>query len=1178
MSHKYAPVLAAIVLACPQSVSALALGDLKVRSSLNEPLDAEIELLPGGSEEIADLRAALASREEFQRAGMERPYLLTRLRFQLEDRPGGKAAIRISTKQPVREPFLNFLLELNWPKGRLVREYTALLDPPVYSAAASAAVRGPVVRAHAEEPPAEPAAPPLAERSAPEPQAGVAEPAAQTPGTTESAAPAPFAGDAYGPVAAGETLWAIAREVRPERSITPQRMMIALLRANPDAFVQGNVNALKAGYVLRIPDRQAIDAVDPSQAIADIRQQQTLWEDYRQGVARSPRPEPKAGVAPSAPQPAVPAERAVAPSEPAARLEIVAGGSESGVGGTGTEAGALRREVSLLQEDLDGRRQEVTELRARLAEAETLIQDLQRLIKLKDETLAALQQQALLTRTREETEEGEGEPTVAGGEPGLAAAEEAAAVPPPESAQAPAVEAAVPVEAAVLEVAGRSAASGDAAPAPAEALPPEPALAPAETTPVAVAPAQPPVAVVAKTVAAPTEEARPKPVKPAVPVAAEPAQAPSLLDSLAGGSTLVWGGLAGVLALAGGLFSLRRRRPAEVLAEPEAFAQEPSTMAAAQVALDPTSEISSQDGRFSSPGGHEPTSESSRSEDPMAEVNVYLAYERFDQAEEVARRAVSEYPDRPEYRLKLLEVHHAAKDAEAFERDAAQLRDAAGEASPLMERARGWWSELVPGRPLLATGAGAVAAFAATTVLAGGEGELDRTLVMSPDEFRAATSSSTFEEERLELPSGDIDFDLGLEGVSAESAGEAFDFDLDLAAGAESAKEPSSSGGVDLELPAQPALAGVGAEATEALDLDLEAGAGASAAEPESASFALDLQVPGSGSTQTSGDSLDLDLDSPVDQTLGSVGEAVEPDSFTMGLSLEPRSSEAQPLAPAAAAAAIASMAEDSAFAIEPDLSGLVSGGGAASGGAGTGADALVSAFAAEGSAAGDPGSDALWSEAVVFTGTVPLSDPLADVEGAAPPSDFASLDGTSFATEPVVFTGTVPLDEALSGAADEMALEGVEAGLTPATSLDAQVGGDEVGLTGEAAADELPVLELEAPVAEPAPSGGVPEEVFATLVSEGAGFEVNGQDFALPPELDLELEPQLGAGEVDEASLFLDEEGSVLEEIDTKLDLARAYIDMGDAEGARGILGEVLSEGSDIQRDEAEHLLAKLA
>ena len=284
MTRKIIPILVALALGYPQGAPALALGDLKVRSSLNEPFNAEIDLLSVRGDDLADLRAKLASPEEFLRAGVERPYVLSRLRFKVEERPGGKAVLKISTRQPVKEPFLNFLLEMNWPQGRVVREYTALLDPPVYAAAATARVQGPVVRATPE--PLPPALEmPVAEGAGrpepakvvevqPPPAAVAGEPKAASEGAKAAPpAPQPKSGGAesYGPTRSGDTLWSIANRVRPDASVSTQQMMVALLQANPDAFAMGNVNALKSGYVLRVPDRGSLDAVTHAQALADLR-------------------------------------------------------------------------------------------------------------------------------------------------------------------------------------------------------------------------------------------------------------------------------------------------------------------------------------------------------------------------------------------------------------------------------------------------------------------------------------------------------------------------------------------------------------------------------------------------------------------------------------------------------------------------------------------------------------------------------------------------------------------------------------------------------------------------------------------------------------------------------------------------------------------------------------------
>ena len=138
---------AVLVIALPSGAAALGLGDIVLHSALNEPLDAEIELLSVGRGDVEDINVTLAKSDDFARAGLDRPFWLSKLRFRVQADPDGKARVKVTTRQPIREPFLNFLLEVNWPKGRLLREYTVLLDPPVYSAVASARVAEPVVKA-----------------------------------------------------------------------------------------------------------------------------------------------------------------------------------------------------------------------------------------------------------------------------------------------------------------------------------------------------------------------------------------------------------------------------------------------------------------------------------------------------------------------------------------------------------------------------------------------------------------------------------------------------------------------------------------------------------------------------------------------------------------------------------------------------------------------------------------------------------------------------------------------------------------------------------------------------------------------------------------------------------------------------------------------------------------------
>ena len=226
----------------PGGAFSLGLGDIRLNSYLNQPLDAEIALSLASGDELETLDVDLASREAFDRYGLTRPAFLDDLNFQVVRGPGGPT-VKVDSSRPILEPFVTFLLEARWAGGRVLREYTVLLDPPVYVPGEQAA---PVVEA------------PAPTRSAPlRPTAPVAEPRA-TPAPAPVAAPRD--GAEYGPVRRRETLWAIAERVRPDGSVSMNQMMIALFRANPGAF-DGNVNRLRAGAILRVPPRQDIASI-----------------------------------------------------------------------------------------------------------------------------------------------------------------------------------------------------------------------------------------------------------------------------------------------------------------------------------------------------------------------------------------------------------------------------------------------------------------------------------------------------------------------------------------------------------------------------------------------------------------------------------------------------------------------------------------------------------------------------------------------------------------------------------------------------------------------------------------------------------------------------------------------------------------------------------------------------
>jgi pilus assembly protein FimV len=246
------------LLVLPFSARALGLGAISLNSSLDQPLSAEIELLSPEPVELDDIQVSLAGVEVFEKAGLDRPFLLTELRFLPQLGKDGNLYIRVGSRQAIREPYLNFLVEVSWSGGRLLKEYTVLLDPPVVQPPLGAAT----VKPKAEK---------------------VALITQQDRVTT------------YGPVKTADTLWAIATNTRPDRSFSVEQMMIALLRANPAAFRHGNVNFLQHGMVLHIPDPELIAELSAAAARAEFARQTRDWREMRNRSAGVSPPIPASG-------------------------------------------------------------------------------------------------------------------------------------------------------------------------------------------------------------------------------------------------------------------------------------------------------------------------------------------------------------------------------------------------------------------------------------------------------------------------------------------------------------------------------------------------------------------------------------------------------------------------------------------------------------------------------------------------------------------------------------------------------------------------------------------------------------------------------------------------------------------------------------------------------------------
>lgn len=393
---------------------ALGLGMIQVKSGLNEPLVAEIPVT-GGPDETASVSVALAAAADFERVGLSRSRILVPLEFAVATGAKGNAVIKVTTKEPVRDPFLDFLIEVNWAKGKLLREYTVLLDPPTMAPAikGSRASTTPVRDGAA---PAASAQLPAAKPSKPTGKPARTSDTAAAPAATP--APASAAAGEYGPVAAGETLWEVAAATRPDESVSLNQVMVALLRSNPNAFYRDNINALKRGAILRVPSADEIRATgSAAAAAAEVRSQ----NDAARGGGAAPTLVADSGSTPSRPASGASAGTAASPGD---RLELVppktgkdasASAERPGAGGAGDSA--VRAELARTKEALASSNQEASELKSRVRELEELKSKNDKLLSLKDSELAALQQ-----KLKELQEKAAAKPVAAGTPPPAATA------------------------------------------------------------------------------------------------------------------------------------------------------------------------------------------------------------------------------------------------------------------------------------------------------------------------------------------------------------------------------------------------------------------------------------------------------------------------------------------------------------------------------------------------------------------------------------------------------------------------------------------------------------------------------------------------------------------------------------------------------------------------------------
>lgn len=578
---------------------ALGLGEVNLRSHLNEPLNAEIGLTSIGALTTDEIFVNLASPQDFERAGLTRTQSLSNVKFTVLRNARGQLSIDVSSRQAIREPYLSFLLEVTWPKGRMLREYSLLLDPPVFGGQQAA------------EPIAAPSVAPVSRplKPATASQAGTAA-AAPSPSSASRNLPprAAIQDGQYGPVKSNDTLWNIAQQANPGGA-SSQQVMLAIQDLNADAFIDNNINKLKRGKILRLPTAEQIQ----SRTITEARQQ-VAAQNRAFGNKAAPAPlnatdAQVAGQKPSAP---------VAAGDEL-KLVVDAGDAAKGSHGGGTGGAGEQNRLALTLEQLDKASRENQELKERVKDLEQQTETQKRLIQLKDDALAKVQQ-----ATQQPVPE-------------------TTAVPAPETAAAESVPTTEAIQTAPQPDTATTETAPDATKETTAAA--EPATTPAET-------------------AAPTETTA---AAPAVPEKAAKPAAPGQSTSANFFEELSQNPLYQVIAGGGALLLLLllwllARRSAH---REHHFYQ--------QLRSETGDDADSQDALLGSDLESVDEMDDKSGEDPLAEAEVYIAYGRLDQAEHLLEGAISKEPSRSDLRLKLLEVYAAGGQTAAFEKQVREL-------------------------------------------------------------------------------------------------------------------------------------------------------------------------------------------------------------------------------------------------------------------------------------------------------------------------------------------------------------------------------------------------------------------------------------------------------------------------------------------------------------------------
>jgi pilus assembly protein FimV len=619
---------------------ALALGRVNVLSALGEPLRAEIEVPDINAEEAASLSAKIASGDAFRAAGLEYNAALSSVQISLQRRANGSAYLRLSSDRPINEPFVDIILETTWATGRVVRDYTMLFDPSNMRAQPAPAVTAsPSLPAPSANPsPSRAAAPSTSPATAPVRSTERRTPRAAPP---VAAAPAPAAKPGSVTVKAGNTATQLAVRYKPE-GISLDQMLVAMLSANPEAFVEGNVNRLRKGAVLDMPTAATAGATPADQARQTITAQSKDFNEFRRRLAQGL---PTTSTPSASRKAAGTVQAEVQERKPAAAAPDKLTLSKGAIAG----ASAPKSSTSASKEDSIAKDKQAKDAASRTAELSKNIQDLNKLVTSTVATPAAKPSAAASAATSVSAA-----PAVAaasGAKPGVTIA---AGAPAPSATPTAAVTAA------------------PTAAAPTASTATAVMTTPASVTPTAsIASTVTPTSVIkadATTTAASAPIAQVTPAKPKV-VAPPPPPEPSLVDSLLD-NPLTMPAAGGLLALLAG-FGFYRFRQRKNSSQVDSSFLESRLQPDSFFGASGGQRIDTNDAAGAVTGSsmvYSPSQlDAAGDVDPVAEADVYLAYGRDLQAEEILKEAMRTNPGRVAIHAKLMEIYAKRRDIKAFE-------------------------------------------------------------------------------------------------------------------------------------------------------------------------------------------------------------------------------------------------------------------------------------------------------------------------------------------------------------------------------------------------------------------------------------------------------------------------------------------------------------------------------